>query len=538
MGKNNLSSFKRRMVMISALPVIILLAVTIVSETMLSRVNEGVDRIYHDRVIPLDQLKHIADAYAVGVIDGVNKANAGIYSKGELLQEIASAEETIDEHWQAYLKTQLTADEERLVGAAKSKFAKADAAVSELKAFVGTLDGNLKGQLDRFDGPLYAEIDAIGGVITDLVDLQLEVAAQEREHAADVYGMTVWLLAGICVASLGLLAFTGWQTYRSMSAPLAVAQLMDEVSEKADLTLRTTQKGSMADSFNRLMQRFQELVSSVANGAEQLSSAAEEMTAITRDSADGARRQHAESEQVATAVNELTASVEEVARSTSAAASSSADAKKVAGDGSQTVQSVVNTIRDLANEIDGASHAITQLNQHSNQISTVLDVIRGIAEQTNLLALNAAIEAARAGEKGRGFAVVADEVRTLAQRTQESTSEIEQMVERLLHSAGEANSSMARSQERVNESVEVAGRAGESLTLINSSSENVSAMTIQIANMSEEQASVVEEINRSITAISDAAHSAATGSEQAATASEQLTRMAEQFRAQAAVFKI
>ncbi len=538
MGKDNLSSFKRRMLIISALPVIILLTVTIVAETMLGRVNEGVDRIYHDRVVPLDELKHIADAYAVSVVNAVSKSNAGLLSKSELTQALSNADREIHKYWEAYLQTDLTPEEQKLVPAAKAHLAQADRAIEELESAIDTLSGDLKGQLERFDGPLYADIDPISEVISQLIDLQLEIAANERQHAWDVYYFTVWLLAGICLAAIGLLAFTGWQTYRSMAAPLAVAQLMDEVSEKADLTLRTTQKGSMADSFNRLMQRFQELVSNVADGAEQLSAAAEEMTTITRDGAEGAKRQHAESEQVATAVNELTASVEEVARSTSAAASSSADARKVAGEGSLTVQSVVSTIRELANEIDGASQAITQLNQHSNQISTVLDVIRGIAEQTNLLALNAAIEAARAGEKGRGFAVVADEVRTLAQRTQESTSEIEQMVERLLHSASEANSSMARSQERVNESVDVAGRAGESLTLINSSSENVSAMTIQIANMSEEQASVVEEINRSITAISDAAHSAASGSEQAATASEQLTRMAEQFRAQAAVFKI
>jgi methyl-accepting chemotaxis protein len=531
------ANFRRRMIFISAFPVIALIFSTIVAVTLLRSVNAGVDRIYLDRVVPLSQLKQIADAYAVKVIDAVNKANAGEYTAAQASGDIDSADQTIRTQWQAYLSTELTAEETRLVDDARQLFEPADLAMKNIRIHLAGIAGSTKGALDEFDGPLYASIDPISNKITELVDLQLRVAGEGREAAWAIYGNAMWILGTIAAISTVVLLGLGMQTYRRMLEPLTVANAMDQVAQDADLRVRVNTAGDMADTFNRLMERFQALVGQVSSGAVELSTSAEEMSAIVRDTASGAHRQYQDSEQVATAINELTASVEEVARNTSAAADSSNEANRFARQGAERVNEVTKTIDQLIGETEQAAASIGELNTHSASISTVLDVIRSIAEQTNLLALNAAIEAARAGEQGRGFAVVADEVRTLAQRTQESTAEIEGMVDKLLRSAEQASSTMSRSQEKVGATAAVVSRAGEALQQITGSSDSVSAMTLQIASMTEEQRSVVEEINQRIVAISDAAHAASGGAEQAATASTQLAQMADQFREHAAAFK-
>jgi methyl-accepting chemotaxis protein len=531
------ANFRRRMFFIAGLPMIALVFSTVVAVILLHGVNAGVDRIYLDRVVPLSQLKQIADAYAVKVIDAVNKANAGDYTAAQAAGDIGSADQTIRTQWQAYLSTELTAEEARLVDDARQLFEPADLAIKNIRTHLAGLDGSTNGALDRFDGPLYASIDPISNKITELVDLQLRVASEEREAAWAVFENAMWILGTIAVISIALLLGLGIQTYRRMLEPLAVANAMDQVAQDADLRVRVNAKGDMADAFNRLMERFQQLVGQVSTGAVELSTSAEEMSAIVRDTVNGAHRQYQDSEQVATAINELTASVEEVARNTSAAADSSNEANGFAQQGAERVREVTATIDQLIGETQQAAASISELNTHSASISTVLDVIRSIAEQTNLLALNAAIEAARAGEQGRGFAVVADEVRTLAQRTQESTAEIEGMVDKLLRSAAQASNTMSRSQDKVGATAAVVSRAGEALQQITGSSDTVSAMTLQIASMTEEQRSVVEEINQRIVAISDAAHAASSGAEQAATASTQLAQMADQFREQAAAFK-
>ncbi|MEE8321523.1 MAG: methyl-accepting chemotaxis protein, partial [Gammaproteobacteria bacterium] len=184
--------------------------------------------------------------------------------------------------------------------------------------------------------------------------------------------------------------------------------------------------------------KFTEMVESLIGNAGQLAAAAEELSAITEQSSQGVVRQQSETEQVATAMNQMSVTVTEVAKNAANAATAALEADKQAKSGSQVVNDTVRTINDLAEEVQRTSDVIEDLKGDSLSIGTVLDVIRDIAEQTNLLALNAAIEAARAGEQGRGFAVVADEVRTLASRTQQSTQEINGMIEHLQNGANQA----------------------------------------------------------------------------------------------------
>jgi methyl-accepting chemotaxis protein len=283
---------------------------------------------------------------------------------------------------------------------------------------------------------------------------------------------------------------------------------------------------------------FMSLVKEILGSAGQLAAAAEELSAITEQSNNGVMRQQSEIGQVATAMNEMSATVSEVSKNAGSAAQAAQEADDRAKDGWSVVNTTVQTINNLASEVERTSDVIENLKGDSISIGTVLDVIRDIAEQTNLLALNAAIEAARAGEQGRGFAVVADEVRTLASRTQQSTREINDMIERLQNGANQAVSVMEMGRAKAEESVEQAAKAGEALQSITGVVDNIKSMNMQIASAAEEQSSTAEEINRNIVNISEVAQETAGGSQQTASASDELARLASDLQSQVGKFKV
>lgn len=223
----------------------------------------------------------------------------------------------------------------------------------------------------------------------------------------------------------------------------------------------------------------------------------------TEDAAKSLDKQQYEMEQVATAVNQMSSTVQEVAANTSEAADAAVTARGESSTGQSVVEETMKSIQSLADEVQVAGDVIQKLRDDSNTIGGVLDVIRGISDQTNLLALNAAIEAARAGEAGRGFAVVADEVRTLAQRTGESTEEIQNMIERLQNGAEEAVQVMEQGRKRAVSSVEQASKAGESLDTITLSVQKISDYNTQIATAAEEQSVAADGIHNNIVSISD-----------------------------------
>ncbi|MEQ8289927.1 MAG: methyl-accepting chemotaxis protein [Gammaproteobacteria bacterium] len=294
----------------------------------------------------------------------------------------------------------------------------------------------------------------------------------------------------------------------------------------------------MCWEYSQCRKNFSKLVQEILGSSGQLAAAAEELSAITEQSTNGVMRQQGETEQVATAMNEMSATVSEVARNAANAASAAQDADAQAKNGSQVVATTVDTIHNLAREVERTAGVIENLKEDSISIGTVLDVIRDIAEQTNLLALNAAIEAARAGEQGRGFAVVADEVRTLASRTQQSTREINDMIERLQTGANEAVSVMQAGREKAEESVDQAGKAGEALQMITQVVDNIKTMNMQIASAAEEQSATAEEINRNIVNISEVAQETSSGSRQTATASDELARLAADLQSQVSKFTV
>ncbi|VAX14184.1 Methyl-accepting chemotaxis sensor/transducer protein [hydrothermal vent metagenome] len=294
--------------------------------------------------------------------------------------------------------------------------------------------------------------------------------------------------------------------------------------------------GELLHAMNGMRQKLLGMLSQISGTTEQLSSASEEMSSITNQSSAIIEQQRSETEQVATAMNEMTATVQEVAGNINNTAMAASEANQYTDNGSRVVKQAVEQINKLADQIEHASQTIHDLEQHSKDISSVMDVITGIAEQTNLLALNAAIEAARAGEQGRGFAVVADEVRTLAGRTQESTKDINQMIEKLQGGSRQAVLVMEQSREQARAAVEHASESGNAFSTIADAVRRINDMSTQIASAAEEQGAVSEEINHNIVQINNMANQTASGAEETSVASKDLARMASELQGLVAQF--
>jgi len=330
---------------------------------------------------------------------------------------------------------------------------------------------------------------------------------------------------------------------KSLFTPISV--LLNNMSSCAsgDLTVDIKADGlkdirQLSNGLGELVGSLKQQVMLIQKTSQDVSGAASEVNQVTLDTNEGIRQQQLETDQVATAINEMTATVSEVAQNATDAAEAANNADEESQKGQNVVNQTIEAINGLASDVQNSSAIITKLEENVVQIETILDVIKGIAEQTNLLALNAAIEAARAGEQGRGFAVVADEVRTLAQRTQESTQEIQNMIETLQKGAQEAVSAMESNQTKADQTVQHANATNESLKAISDIIHVINNMNAQIATASEEQSAVTEEINRNIISITQVAEKTTEGSQQTSSASQQLIVLAQQQEVAIDKFKI
>lgn len=351
------------------------------------------------------------------------------------------------------------------------------------------------------------------------------------------------ILVGL-VTALCLIIAVVWLISSSITRRLyEVEHLLGDIARgNGDLTRRLHVSGKdevarLADEFNRFVEKIHQIICKVSDTTNDLTNSTDQMTELTTITLNGAQHQLGESEQVATAMSQMTSTVNDVARNASSAAESATQANTEAGLGNQVVSESVVSIQTLANNVGIAREVIQKLQNDSENIGTVLDVIKGIAEQTNLLALNAAIEAARAGEQGRGFAVVADEVRTLAQRTQESTQEIQQIITTVQSGAENAVRVMEQGHDQAQTSVEQSKKAGESLASITQVIDTINDMNTQIASAAEEQSCVAEEVNRNISNISQIAYKTAEGAQNCNESNMKVVQLAHNLKSLVDQFK-
>jgi len=466
--------------------------------------NQGLETVYNDRVVPLQQLKTIADAYAVSIIDAVNKTNAGLMPVDETLGALRGASASIKKQWDAYMATDLTPEEAKLSSQVEELFVPANRELGRLQQVLGNKQGKIQGQLDEFDGPLYALIDPLSSKINDLVNLQLRVAKQEYDNAAANYSSIFNFSMGVLIIGLLLGGISSYWIIRSLirqlgGEPAYAAQIAQSVAAgnlSLDIHLRSGDDNSLLASLAEMVKRLRTVIGEVRGAAGALGGAANQVAATAQSLSQGATEQAAGVEETSAALEQMNASVAQNTENAKVTDRMASKAAQETSEGGEAVRATVLAMKQIAEKIG---------------------IIDTIAYQTNLLALNAAIEAARAGEHGKGFAVVATEVRKLAERAQVAAQEI-----------GEVAGG----------SVALAERAGKLLDEIVPSIKQTSDLVQEISAASAEQSVGVGQVNAAMVQLSQTTQQAASASEELAATAEEMNSQAGQLRQLMEFFQI
>ena len=398
-------------------------------------------------------------------------------------------------------------------------------------------------EIKMANGPLADNADQMMVFLNQLIKFNEKGAVYAADQTNKVFNAAVFMIVVALIIILILMIVIAVVLTRSIVSPLAEAVVVADRIADGDLTQRIKINGSdepahLLIALKKMQISLHDTIKRISESSNMLASASEELHAVTEDTNRGLNQQSAEIDQAATAVNEMTAAVEEVARNAVNTADDSKAADKSTYQGREKVSQALESINKLVGNISDTSSEVKILAQSAGEISQVLVVIRSIAEQTNLLALNAAIEAARAGNAGRGFAVVADEVRALAHRTQQSTAEIEQMIEGIQSGTGRAVDAMNESQDRANGTLVVAREANDALEVISEAITSINQKNLVIASASEEQAQVAREVDRNLVNIRDLSMQTSAGANQTNAASQELSRLAVDLHSMVSKFRL
>ncbi len=508
----------------------------------MSRTLEGLDSVYEDRVVPLRDLKIVADEYAVSVVDAAHKARDGAIDPKVSGAQMRAAQRTIAERWAAYRATTLTVEEAALAARAEPLMAQGNALIDRM---AGSLEKGWMSELNPIvTNELYPVIDPISDAMNALIDLQLDVALATYEEYVGVYEFLRNLtLAVIVLAFVGGLGVSAWLIRSVVIRPLEEAGAFARQIAAGDLSAeirvhRNDEIGTLAAALKDMQGELRGMVELIGRKAQDIARSTEELSASSDHISEATEQQSQAASSMAAAVEELTVSINHVSDFAGEARNLAAGSGAAAREGGEVIGDVVVDIQHIAETVNQAAEAVRALGGHSREIANMVNVIKEVADQTNLLALNAAIEAARAGEQGRGFAVVADEVRKLAERTSVSTEDIARIVGLITSGTERAVQSMEKQVEEVRRGVEKAGHAGDAISRIRSSSEEVVAAVAEISTALKEQSSASTDIAQNVERIASMGEENSGAVRESNSAARQLAQLAEELKQSVLRFRL
>lgn len=480
--------------------------------------NQALNRVYQDRVVPLQKIKAVSDAYAVYIVDAAHKARDGGFTPAQALDAIAKARREERSQWEAYTATDLTPEDKNLVAKFQQLQVKADTVVTKLEGILQS-EEKLALELAEFTArEIYPALDPLQDVLGALIQKQLEISKQEYADAEEDFRITLIGVLSLLGGAVAISMVLGYAVTRSIvrqlgTEPVIAAALAQSVA-RGDLTvaidLRPGDSDSVMANLKQMQQALVELVSTVHDSAETVSTASTQIAEGNADLSARTEGQASSLEQTAAAMEEFNASVKQNADNTRQADQLAHAAYEIADEGGAVVAKVVTTMKDI--------------HHSSARIADIIGVIDGIAFQTNILALNAAVEAARAGEQGRGFAVVAGEVRTLAQRSAAAAKEIKDLI--------------TASVERVGEGSTLVDKAGSTMQEVVKSIRQVNELMREISTANAEQSQGVAQIHEAVTHLDQGTQQNAALVEEMATAASSLNSKARDLLSTVGVFKL
>lgn len=533
-------TIKTKLIVLSAGLLLLMMVMGVLALQGLEKTNVAFETTYRDRILPLAQLKIVADQYAVNIVDTTHKANHQTLSPEAAQKLIRDAQAKLQTEWQAYSATEMTADETAIVKETLTRMQAADREIDRVEQILAQKDMEALNQFART--ALYPAIDPVSASISKLVDLQLSEAKNNFELAQRNFASTRQLTIGfiVCAVLFGAL-FSAWVIWGMSRKINALRDQLNRATEHQDLTVRVAVSGSdeidtIAIAYNQLAGKMQSLVTNVAQAIDTVSRETENL-ASSSDQVSKASHLGAEStNSMAAAVEQMTVAISHVAENADDARHMGQAMLQRVADGGARIEKTVAEIRNIDHEVADAASKVAMLGADANKISSVVGVIKEVAEQTNLLALNAAIEAARAGEQGRGFAVVADEVRKLAERTAAATVDIQLMVSRIDEASKQAVNASNATVQRAHDCAIVADEAGMAIAEINLDVEREDHAIRNIADALNEQKASTQLIAQQVEVVAQMTDENTSAVQSMSQSAQLLEKMTQNLRSEVNLF--